>query len=342
MSPQVPRLDSVAQLAEVSRATASKALNGRPDVSPSTRDRVLAAAERLGYKQPAATQEGARLIGLVGDNLISPYTLDVIRGAATAALQAGVGIITQYTPTTPPTGTPMPLSREWFEHVRRQGWLGVITVTTHLTRQQIADIRELGIHLVAIDPANALPADIASIGATNWNGGVEATQHLIGLGHRRIGFVRGADGSVPGGERLQGYLSALTMGHLPHDQQLIAGHGFGHEDGLLAGRELLSLPADLRPTAIFAASDFLALGVYAAAREHGLRVPDDISVVGFDDTTMAPLATPALTTVRQPLEDMGSSAVRTVLDLEADRPATGPIRITTSLTIRESTAPPPA
>ena len=147
---------------------------------------------------------------------------------------------------------------------------------------------------------------------------------------------------MPGGERLQGYLSALTMGHLPHDQQLIAGHGFGHEDGLLAGRELLSLPADLRPTAIFAASDFLALGVYAAAREHGLRVPDDISVVGFDDTTMAPLATPALTTVRQPLEDMGSSAVRTVLDLEADRPATGPIRITTSLTIRESTAPPPA
>ena len=341
MSPLVPRLDSVAQLAEVSRATASKALNGRPDVSPSTRDRVLAAAERLGYKQPAATQEGARLIGLVGDNLISPYTLDVIRGAATAALQAGVGLITQCTPTAPPTGTPMPLSREWFEHVRRQGWLGVITVTTHLTRQQIADIRELGIHLVAIDPANALPADIASIGATNWNGGVEATEHLIRLGHRSIGFVRGTTGSVPAAERLQGYLSALMMHDLPHDARLVAGDEFSAEAGLRAGLELLSLPEDIRPTAVFAANDAIALGVYQAARQLGLHVPDDLSVVGFDDSLLAPLVTPPLTTVSQPLEDMGAAAVRTLVDISQSRPVTGgPIRLATSLSVRASTAPP--
>ena len=339
MSPLVPRLDSVAQLAEVSRATASKALNGRPDVSPSTRDRVLAAAEQLGYKQPGATQEGARLIGLVGDNLISPYTLDVIRGAATAALQAGVGLITQYTPTAPPTGTPMPLSREWFEQVRRQGWLGVITVTSHLTRQQIADIRELGIHLVAIDPANALPADIASIGATNWNGGVEATQHLIGLGHRRIGVIVGQGCDGPQLLRLEGFKDALAEAGLPFDESCVR-----YELDSVAGghQSTLSLiKAERGLTAIFATNDLLAFGAMQALADEGIKVPGDVSIVGVTDIQMAQEMRPGLTTVALNIEEVAKSSINLLLDM-IENPEHQPTQVRISdpqLIVRESTGP---
>ena len=181
----------------------------------------------------------------------------------------------------------------------------------------------------------------SAIGATNWNGGVEATEHLIRLGHERIGFVRGTTGSVPAAERLQGYLSALMMHDLPHDARLVAGDEFSAEAGLRAGLELLSLSPDVRPTGVFAANDAIALGVYQAARQLGLHVPDDLSVVGFDDSLLAPLVTPPLTTVNQPLEDMGAAAVRTLVDLSQSRPVTaGPIRLATSLAVRASTAPP--
>ena len=334
-----PRLDEVARLAGVSRATASKALNGRSDVSSATRDRVASAASELGY-QGVGAGPTVPLIGLVADNMTTTYTLDILRGATTAAMAAGVGLVTQYSEGLPPAGA-HPLSDSWFEQVKRSGWLGVIVVTTKLSRRQLKKVAELQLATVAIDPGNALPPGVTSIGATNWNGGVEATEHLIRLGHRRIGFVRGTTGSVPAAERLQGYLSALMMHDLPHDARLVAGDEFSAEAGLRAGLELLSLSPDVRPTGVFAANDAIALGVYQAARQLGLHVPDDLSVVGFDDSLLAPLVTPPLTTVNQPLEDMGAAAVRTLVDLSQSRPVTaGPIRLATSLSVRASTAPP--
>ena len=131
------------------------------------------------------------------------------------------------------------------------------------------------------------------------------------------------------------------MHDLPHDARLVAGDEFSAEAGLRAGLELLSLSPDVRPTGVFAANDAIALGVYQAARQLGLHVPDDLSVVGFDDSLLAPLVTPPLTTVNQPLEDMGAAAVRTLVDLSQSRPVTaGPIRLATSLAVRASTAPP--
>ncbi|MCC2592157.1 LacI family DNA-binding transcriptional regulator [Tessaracoccus sp. OS52] len=333
------RLDDVARRAGVSRATASKAVNGRADVSPGTRARVLAAAQELGYEPAAGEQKGDYpLIALVADNLTSTYTLDILRGAATAAMSQGVALVSLYTPPSRTRHQAVPLEDAWFDMVKAQDYVGVIVVTSRLTSRQLAKVRELGIALVAIDPANAIPPDFTSIGATNWNGGVEATQHLVDLGHRRIGFVRGTAGSVPATERLQGYLSALSMNELPHDPRLVAGDAFTHEGGLRAGRELLSLPEDIRPSAIFASCDDAALGVFESARQLGLSVPGDVSVVGFDDTLIAGLATPGLTTVRQPLEDMGSAAVRSLMDRHAGRPTTtGPIRLATNLVLRGST-----
>lgn len=334
------RLDDVARHAGVSRATASKAVNGRADVSTMTRARVLAAAEELGYVPTGADQKSAYpLIALVADNLTSTYTLDILRGAATTAMAHGVALVSLYTPPERPRHLPVPLEDQWFDMVKAQDYVGVIVVTSRLSSRQLAKVREVGIALVAIDPANAMPPDFTSIGATNWNGGVEATQHLIDLGHRRIGFVRGTPGSVPATERLQGYLSALSMNELPHDPRLVAGGQFSHVGGLRAGLELLSLPAEVRPTAIFAACDDAALGVFEAARQLGLSVPQDLSVVGFDDTLIAGLSTPGLTTVRQPLEDMGSAAVRSLVDRRSGRATTtGPIRLATHLVLRGSTA----
>lgn len=334
------KLDDVARLAGVSAATASKAVNGRVDVSAATRSRVLAAAEELGYVPTSGEANGTYpLIALVADNLTSTYTLDVLRGATTTAMAHGAGLVSLYTHGGTTDQPLAPLADEWFDMVKAQRYVGVIVVTSRLSARQLAKVREVGIGLVAIDPANVMPPDFTSIGATNWNGGVEATQHLIDLGHRRIGFVRGTPGSVPATERLQGYLSALSMNELPHDPRLVAGNNFSHEMGLEAGRELLSLPDEIRPSAIFASCDDAALGVFEAARLLGMSVPQDVSVVGFDDTLIAGLATPGLTTVRQPLEEMGSAAVRALMDRRGGRPTTaGPIRLATHLVLRGSTA----
>ncbi|MGV8846444.1 substrate-binding domain-containing protein [Tessaracoccus sp.] len=215
-------------------------------------------------------------------------------------------------------------------------------MTTRLSARQLNKVAAIDLPLVALDPANALPPHIASIGATNWSEGVDATQHLLDLGHRRIAFIRGTTGSVPSNERLQGYLSALGMRGMAPDTRLIVGDDFSHAAGKRAADDLLALPEKIRPTAIFASSDSLALGVYESAHEHGFSIPQDLSVVGFDDSMIAEITTPGLTTVRQPLEDMGGAAVRYLVDVRKGRPTTsGPLRLATQLVTRASTAPPP-
>lgn len=335
------RLVDVARQAGVSISTASKALNGRSDVSATTRRRVLAAASEVGYRPGTLADAEYPLIALVADELITTYTLEVIRGAATAAINAGVGLLTLYTPSHPANGGPAPLTSEWFDILRTRHFVGLVVVTAELSERQLVKAAQTGIELVVIDPANPLPVTVTSIGSTNWNGGVEATQHLVDLGHRRIGYVGGPEKSVPARERFQGYLSALAMNGIRPDPALLKTSDFSREGGLKAGTELLGLPAGARPTAIFAVADNAALGTYEAARRLGLGVPDDLSVVGFDDSLIARNATPALTTVHQSLEAMGSTAVRTLVDRAAGRPTTaGPVRLATRLVVRESTAPP--
>ena len=335
-------LNDVAHAAGVSKATASKALNGRRDVSAGTRAKVLAAAKGLGYERiGSASKASYPVIALVADDFIGSYALDILRGAATSALTAGVALVTLYTPAKPPPGVRVPLTDEWFDMVKAQDWLSIIVVTSRLSPRQLNKVSSIDLPLIAIDPANALPPHVASIGATNWNGGVEATQHLLDLGHRRIAHIRGTTGSVPSAERLQGYLSALGMRGMAPDTRLIVGDNFSHGAGRKAAHDLLTLPPSKQPTAIFASSDSLALGVYEAAHERGFSIPNDLSVVGFDDSMIAEIATPGLTTVRQPLEDMGAAAVRFLVDVRKGRPTTsGPLRFATYLVIRGSTAAP--
>jgi LacI family transcriptional regulator len=168
---------------------------------------------------------------------------------------------------------------------------------------------------------------------------MRATEHLIGLGHRRIGFIAGPPQLMCSRARIDGYRTALEAAGIPADDKLVYPGNFYHEAGFAGGAHLLGLTDP--PTAIFASSDQMAMGVYEAIRQRGLRVGDDISVVGFDDLPEVRWCSPPLTTVRQPLTEMGVLAARTVLRLAAREKIESPrVELATELIIRHSTAPP--
>ena len=330
-------LSQVAAQAGVSKGTVSKVLNGRPDVGEDTRERVRAAVADLGYTGSAARRPRTAIV-LVFDTLESNYSLQVMVGAVDACGRAEADLMLSTLPSLE-QGDVSPFSEDWFARCGRTGETAVIAVTTPLTAEQVAAAAHAQVPLVAIDPVNSLPSTVPSIGSTNWAGGHEATTHLLGLGHRRIGHLSGAGGSVPARERLAGYRSALEDAGVPHDPGLVTGGGFSYEAGFAGAQELLELEDP--PTALFAASDEAALGAFEAARQAGLRVPEDLSVVGFDDTLLARWASPKLTTVRQPLHAMGEMAVeRAITLLAGGSRRVHPLQLQTSLVERSSTAAP--
>ena len=197
------------------------------------------------------------------------------------------------------------------------------------------------IPFVVVDPTGEPLHDTPSVGATNWNGGLTATRHLLALGHRRIGVIGGPDWILCSRARLDGYRAAMDEANVPIDPGLVSHGRFHVEEGIEKGRALLALPD--RPTAIFAGNDLQALGVYQAAREARLHIPEDLSVVGFDDLPVAQWVGPPLTTIRQPLIDMATVAAEMVLSIaRGEEPAQTRIELATELIIRESTAPPVA
>jgi LacI family transcriptional regulator len=190
---------------------------------------------------------------------------------------------------------------------------------------------------VTIDPVNLPGPDVPSVGATNFNGGMTATGHLLELGHRRIGFVEGPPEAMVSIARLHGYHAALSQYGLTSDPAMMAAGEFTFDAGFTAAIGLLAQPS--RPTALFASNDSQAFGAIEAARTLGLRVPEDVSIIGFDDTPAAQWSAPPLTTVRQPFAEMGRVAMRRLLRLVAGEELTSPrVELATQLVIRKSTA----
>ena len=195
-----------------------------------------------------------------------------------------------------------------------------------------------GLSLVVIDPVNLSNVEVSSIGATNWAGGLSATEHLIGLGHTRIAFVGGPESTACSRARLHGHRAALENAGLPFDPALVSYGTFTYENGFAEAQRLLALKRP--PTAVFAGCDPIAFGVIEAARLQGTSVPQDLSVVGFDDTYVAEWFSPPLTTVHQPLQEMGRAALRVLENFAAgSAPDTHHIELATHLVVRESTAP---
>lgn len=322
-------LQRVADLAGVSVPTVSKVLNEHGDIGTETRKRVESAVEETGYQRRSFTRRSAGLIDLVFGDL-SPWSVHIIRGAEEAALQAGLRVAVSV------AKDPGDI-RRWINSVERGNTDGVILTLSDLSDAAWSRLRRLKKQIVVIDPVGQPEAGIPSIGSSNWAGGMQAAEHLLGLGHRRIATITGRIDTLCAQARLDGYRAALARAGIIPDPALIAEGDFRFESALASARGLLSL--NERPTAIIAASDVQAMGVYEAARQHGLRIPEDLSVIGFDDIPSAGWMAPPLTTVRQPLAEMAALAVRfLVAGNSADY--NNRAELSTNLVVRGSTAAP--
>ncbi|NBE79970.1 substrate-binding domain-containing protein [Micromonospora sp. NEAU-HG-1] len=324
----------IARLAGVSVPTVSRVINGRSDVAPQTRERVEELLTRHGYRRRSSSRRpSAALIDLVFNDLDSPWAVEIIRGVEDVAHSSGAGTVVSAIHRRTSS------AKQWLDNMRTRSTEGVIFVTSMVAPPLQAELRRLNVPVVIVDPAGVAPQEAPTIGATNWAGSLGANQYLLGLGHRRIGFIAGPPQLMCSRARMDGYRAALDAAGVAVDDALIRPGNFYHESGYAAGTQLLALPDP--PTAIFASSDQMALGVYEAVRKRGLRVPDDISVVGFDDLPEVRWCSPPLTTVRQPLAEMGMLAARTVLRLAQGEKIESPrLELATELVVRDSTTPP--
>lgn len=333
-----PTLAVVAREAGVSVPTASKVVNGREDVAPETRRRVTEALDRLGYvRRPRFdAAKPPALVDLVVHSLNSSWSGAVLHGVEEAAHDAGLEVVVSAGLTRQRCGRP---ERGWLDKLIARGSSGVLFNLAELTASQYAWLEQHRIPFVMIDPVLEPPAGVVSVGAANWQGGLSATEHLLALGHERIAVIAGNRRKMCSTARVAGYRSALASAGVRQRPEYVRHAGFDESVARERMRELLDLPEP--PTAVFVCSDRMALGVYEALAERGLSIPDDMSVVGFDDLPEARWASPALTTVRQPLSEMAATATRLLVRMmEGKRPEGTRTELSTRLVERASTGRP--
>jgi LacI family transcriptional regulator len=330
-------IKDVAREAGVSYSTVSRVVNDYKYVNPDTREKVAEAMERLGYianQQARSLVKGrSQVIGLLIHSFETSYVAEIVRGIDDAIAEAQYDLLLYTTHRRAERETTYVLN---IVHGLADGLLVVLprgaeTYMDSLSKQNYP--------FVLID-FQATSDGVYAVGATNWQGAFDATTHLIELGHTRIGFITGDLFVGSSEERLSGYRDALAANGLPFEVDLICQGDFFKPKGFDAGRAFLAL--DRPPTAIFASNDEMAFGVMEAALGLGYRVPEDVSIVGFDDIPQAADTHPALTTVRQPLREMGMAATRLLLDLieETGEPEASSIKLPTELIIRQSTVSP--
>jgi LacI family xylobiose transport system transcriptional regulator len=327
-----PTVAHIAQLAGVSAPTVSKVLNGRSGVGSETRRRVEALLNEHGYRR-LATLAPAATIEVVFHGVESQLAIEVMRGVggvARAHRLAAAFIEIQHGD---------PTDGSWTDEVVTRRPTGVIAVHSDLTRHHYAQFAACAIPLVTLDPTGDPFHGVPSVGSTNWSGGIAAARHLLDLGHRRIAAISGPPGYLCARARLEAGRAALDTAGTPIDPGLVRAGRFSFDDGLRLGSELLNL-AD-PPTAVICGNDLQALGVYEAARRAGLRIPHDLSVIGYDDLVYTRWCGPPMTSVRQPFADMGAAAAQMVRTLAAGGELTPTrVELAATLVVRESTAPP--
>jgi DNA-binding LacI/PurR family transcriptional regulator len=322
----------IAEEAGVSIPTVSKVINGRPEVAPETRHRVERLLHEHGYQRRTSQDDTpSGLVDLVFAEIESPWAMEIVRGAESAAREAGASVVMSVLHTHAGPG------RDWLDRLASRRTDGVVVVASKLSTGVQAQLSARSLPFVVVDPEGEPAPGVVSVGATNWHGGLAATRHLLELGHRRVGMISGPGDMLCSQARIDGYRAALETAGVEVDPTLIRRGTFLVDSGHDQGHALLSLPDP--PTAIFAGSDLMAFGVFEAARQRGLRVPEDLSVVGFDDLPLSKSAWPPLTTVRQPLQEMAALATRTVLAMKrGEAPESRRVELATDLIVRESTA----
>ncbi|MCY8087345.1 LacI family DNA-binding transcriptional regulator [Bacillus sonorensis] len=328
----------VAEAAGVSISTVSRVINHTGRISKSTRQKVLEVMKELDY-QPnvhasALTGKRTNIIGLLTPDIANPFFGELAKSVEERADELGFSIIMCSTDRNPEKET------KYFSVLRQKNVDGIIFATGIENKESFAaleDIVEKGIPLVMISQDRALfPMDVVVI--DDVMGGYLAAKHLISLGHQKIACLIG-DGSTTGEkDRLKGFKKAMDEAGIEIDESLMAGTGFSLQNGKEAAAAMF---AQKVPTAVFAVNDVLACAVIQTAREWGLKVPGDLSVIGFDNTILAEMIDPPLTTVSQPIEEMGRRVVELLAeDIHGKKKSKSKMILTPELVIRQSTAPP--
>ena len=308
-------IGDIAAAAGVSVATVSRVLNGRVDVAPQTRTRVLTEIRRRRYASNRTPHprraERTGLIGVMIPEVTGGYFSEFVAGIVEALEERELHPVI--------SATHQDAEREREVLGRLSGGVtdGAILVMPVASVPQLPPLYHQGYLHVVLDPAVPVHETTPVVMASHRMGARVATDHLLARGHRRIGVVTGQPAGLSSIERLAGYREALDTAGVAFDEALVHRGDYLFDGGWAAANELLATSA--RPTAIFAFNDAMAAGVVRAAAENGIAVPGSLAVVGFDDAELARYGTPPLTSVRQPLRDMGRSAVRLLCDLLDER-----------------------
>jgi DNA-binding LacI/PurR family transcriptional regulator len=341
-----PTLEQVAALAGVSRATVSRVVNGSPKVSPSVRAQVERAVAKLGYVPNRAARSlvtrRADSVALVVSEpharfFSEPFFAGMVRGVSAVLTETGVQLLLLIAQDVP--GSPDPPGRGRLERYVVGGHVdGVLLASLHGDDPLPGTLERAGVPAVLVGrPAGGVGATPASyVDADNRGGARAAVEHLVRRGRRRIATITGSLDMGVGLDRLEGYRDGLATAGLAGAGELVEPGDFTEEGGAAAMARLLARPGD-PVDAVFAASDLMAAGALRALRAAGRRVPEDVAVVGFEDSAVARYAQPPLTTVRQPIEEMGRQATRLLLAQIAGEAGGMHLILDTDLVVRSST-----
>jgi LacI family transcriptional regulator, galactose operon repressor len=327
----------IAELAGVSIATVSRVVNGREDVSPETRELVQRVVRERGYTANRnARGLSAGKTGLIGATvpmLHHAYFSYILAGAAEGLYEQDMRLV---------------LSPTMHEHHREVSLLerlmhgttdGAVIILPEESSDELELLLNHGYRFVVIDPLLPLNERIPAVSAAHAAGADQAMKHLLSLGHTRIAAITGPRGWKATEDRRRGYYAALAAAGIMPDPELEVESNFEIGGGATAAEQLLSLRE--APTAIFCFNDNMAIGAMQTARARGIEIPGDLSIVGFDDLEEAEIVTPALTTIRQPLAEMGRIAVSLLMRLlDNQRLEALHVELGTRLVVRDSTAPP--
>jgi LacI family transcriptional regulator len=334
----VVTIKDVAREAGVSVGTASQALRASPAVREATRKRVLAVAKRLRY-QPSAVARGlvtrrTHTVGLLISDIANPFFIRAVRAVEDVAQENGYTVILCNTDEDPAK------EMQYLRVLMEKRVDGIILATTAGSLRSVRDVRWRRVPLVLFDrELSGIATDTVKVDGVL--GGRLATQHLLDLGHRRIAIIHGPVVRSTGAERLQGYLEALKAAGIRPIPALIREGNFKQDSGRELARQLLHVsPA---PTALFCTNNLMTVGALQTLGERGIRIPKDLSLVGYDDMEWWTLTHPPLTTVGQPVYDLGREAMRLLLEQIGAKGRRRPQRVVLKpeLLVRDSCGPPP-
>ncbi|EIJ78118.1 transcriptional repressor, lacI family protein [Bacillus methanolicus PB1] len=303
------RIVDVAKLANVSTATVSRVLSNSGTVSKETTEKVMEAIEKLNYQPNILARQLRKLetktILVVVPDITNTFFSKILRGIEEVAAKNGYQVLLG------DTGNNLEREKEFLNILRQKKADGLILLTARIDQNSIEEIANEFPVVLACEYIEG--SQIPTVSIDNISSARKATEHLILLGHKRIGFISGPLNVVLSRDRLKGFHQAIAQHGIAAEPYLIQEGDFSYESGFNLMMKFLAL--EQPPTAVFAANDEMAIGAMKAIKSKGLRVPDDISVVGFDDIKFASIVEPALTTIAQPMFDIGMKAMELLLKL---------------------------